>query len=561
MLLELRIENLLLIERAELRLGPGLNTLTGETGAGKTMLAKALDLLLGGRPPAGIVRPGASEAYVEGVFLPPPGSLDDPELEELRERLPEAEEELVLARRVAAGGRSRAFVQGRSATAADLRELGGRLISFYGQHEHRRLTLVSAQLEALDAYCGPEHLAARREFAAAHLRAAGLRRELDELRGVVAARERDRDLLDFELGEVDELAPSEDELQELTGTRERLRGIDALRHAAGSGAEALVPEGAAEPGGGAAALIAEGERLAGAVAGVDTELDRLAERLSALRIEAEDLGTELRRYEQDLEAEPQSLEEIEERLERYDRLLRKHGGSVAAVLAHAERCRSERDRLDHAEVALEETGAALERAEAAEEELAGALGASRGAAAPRLAEDVRTELSELAMDEASFAVDLPRRERRGQAGDEDAEFSVAFNRGMSATPLRETASGGELSRVMLALLGVASASGPQTLVFDEVDSGVGGQAARAVGEKLRSLGRDRQVLCITHLPQVASLADTHFRIEKASDESIARASVDRLAGEEVVEELCRMLGADLADSGARRHAEELLAAA
>lgn len=555
MLLELRVENLLLIERAELRLGPGLNAITGETGAGKTVLAHALDLLLGGKPRPGIVRPGASEAWVEGVFAAAPGLLDDPELADLRERLPEGGDELVLGRRVGADGRTRAFVQGRSATAADLRELGSRLVAFYGQHEHRRLVLGSAQLEVLDAFCGPAHLAERERFAAARTRRIALERELEDVRSRAGARDRDLDLLRFEIEEIEALAPDEAEKRALLEERGRLRHLDALLAASSAGAEALAPESGEAHGVGA--LVAEAERLAASVEGADARLDAMAARLTELRIEAHDLAAELRAYAGGLEGEPGRLEQVEERLAGYDRLERKHGGSVAAVLEHAARCRAECARLEHAEEALEELEAEVERAAREADALARSLGEARAKAAPKLAKRVLAELEALAMADASFEVRLEPREDHGPAGAERVEFMIAPNPGVPAQPLRETASGGELSRVMLALTGVAAAEGGATLVFDEVDAGIGGQTARAVGERLRALGANRQVLCITHLPQIAALAECHFRIRK--DASLADVSV--LEGGDVVEELVRMLGADAADKGARRHAEELLAAA
>ncbi len=382
MLLELRVENLLLIERAELRLGPGLNAITGETGAGKTMLAHALDLLLGGKPRPGIVRPGASEAYVEGVFALPPGLLDDPGLDELRERLPEEDEEIVLARRVAAEGPSRAYVQGRSASAADLRELGGRLLSFYGQHEHRRLAVSSTQLETLDGFCGPKHLAAREEFGVAQGQVLALERRLEELRARAGASERERDLLAYELEEIETLGPSVEEKDELLAVRERLRALEGLRAAAGAGAEAVAPDGG-EPG--VSALLADAERLAEAVQGADPQLDALAARMRTLRIDAEELGVELRRYESGLEAEPGRLEEAEERLDLYDRLERKHGGSVQQVLAHAEHCRAELTLLEDTGAALGRVEAELAKTRADADSRAKSLSAARAKAAPRLA--------------------------------------------------------------------------------------------------------------------------------------------------------------------------------
>jgi DNA repair protein RecN (Recombination protein N) len=558
MLLELRVENLLLIERAELRLEPGLNVITGETGAGKTVLAHALDLLLGGKPRPGIVRPGAPEAYVEGVFSIPDGLLSGDAMSDLRERLPDDLDEIVLGRRVGAEGRTRAFVQGRSASAADLRELGGRLLSFYGQHEHRKLTLASAQLDILDAFCGPAHAAVRERYAACHTRVRSLRAALDELRARAGARDRDRDLLAFELDEIEGLGPDVEEEAALLAERGRLRQIDGLRAAAGAGAEAIAPE---DGGLGAGMALGEAERLADGVAGADAELDVLAERLRAVRIEADDLGAELRRYASGLEAEPGRLEEVEARLEQYDRLRRKHGGSVESVLAHAELCRAELARLERSDDDEARTEAELEHAVDEEGGLARKLSKARAAAAPKLAERVLDELAQLAMEGAEFAVELQPREELGPAGAERVEFVIAPNPGVPAMPLRETASGGETSRAMLALLTAAGAAGDTTLVFDEVDAGIGGQTARAVGERLRALAERRQIVCITHLPQIASLARRHFRIEKSAETELARTTVEALDDGDLVAELCRMLGADTSDAGARRHAEELLAAA
>ncbi|MDX6648649.1 MAG: repair protein RecN [Solirubrobacteraceae bacterium] len=558
MLNELRVENLLLIERAELRLAPGLNVLTGETGAGKTVLAHALDLLLGGRARSGIVRPGAREAWVEGAF-----ELTDALREELGERLPQDAEELVLARRVSAEGRTRAYLNGRSTGAAELRDLAAGLIAFYGQHEHRKLTLASAQLDVLDGFCGPSQQDRRAAYSQVWARARDLRAELAELRARAGARDRELDLLLFELEEIESAAPDEEEERELAAERDRLRHLEGLRAAALAGAEAVSPESG---GTGAASLLAAASRELDALAGVDARLDALAERVRAAQLELEDAGAELRSYEQEIEGAPGRLEEVEERLAGLDRLRRKHGGTIAAVLEHAERCRERRDELTGAEEAIEEAQGRLEAAESELAQLAGALGDARREAAPRLAAAVRARLGELAMEGASFEVALTPREEPAATGAESVELLIAPNPGVPAAPLREIASGGELSRVMLALTGVAAEAGPAAaeaplLVFDEIDAGIGGHTARAVGERLRALARGRRVLCITHLPQVASLADRHFRIEKDTAADPARATVQEVTGGSVVEELVRMLGADEDDAGARKHAKELLRAA
>ncbi len=620
MIYELRVENLLLIERAELRLADGLNVLTGETGAGKTVLAHALDLLLGGRARAGIVRPGAAEAYVEGVFALP-STLKG----ERGELLPADAEEVVLARRVGADGRTRAQINGRTAAVADLRRLGAALLTFYGQHEHRKLTLAAAQLEILDSCCGTEQAARRAACAAAHREVRALRERQEQLRELEDARERELDLLEHELAEIEAAAPQEGEIERLRAERERLRQLDALLAAAGSAGEALAggqgPAGQDAPG--AATLSAQATASLEGVAGADPQLDALAERARALAIEAGDLAGELRGYGERLLAETGmlaetgiraggpclpatvesvgeaagGLEAVEERLAALERLLRKHGPTVAAVLEHAERARVRREELQGAAEALEETTARLRSAEETLRERVEALRTARLRAAPRLAEAVREQLAALAMPDAAFAVQLTEREP-GPGGGDAVEFEIAPNPGVAAGPLREIASGGELSRVMLALSTVSAEGGGDpnagsrsdpnpdpnsdpnrdsrsdlnpdldsssgsdaTLVFDEVDAGIGGHTARAVGERLRDLAATRQVICITHHPQIASLATRHFSVVKESAGGQTRTTVEQLAEPEVLSELVRMLGAPDRDAAARRHARELRRAA
>ncbi len=591
MLHELRVENLLLLDRAELRLSPGLNVLTGETGAGKTLLAQALDLLLGGRAGSGIVRGGAAEAYVEGVFSRPE-SLDP----ELAERLPDDAEEIVLARRVWPDGRTRAYVCGRSATVADLRDLGGRMVAFYGQHEHRKLMLSAAQLDILDAHCGPSQMELRARLTETYDRVRATEQRIAELREMAGARERELDLLAFELDEIEAVAPSEEEEKSLVADRDRLRHLDALRLAASAGAEAVSPDG----GGGVSGLLAQAERQLEGVSEIDPRLKTMSERLQALRYEAEDLGQELHAYLLELESDggegsgAASLEAVEERLALFARLQRKHGGTIAEVLAHAERCRARREQLEHADTALESGEEELAKAQAELDALAAELSERRREAAPELAEAVRARLAELAMPDATFEVDLrPRPDGCGPRGADVVELMIAANPGMPAGALREIASGGELSRVMLALLTVAHADadpggpsglgpgGPGSgrpgsgrpgpgetrpgesplLVFDEIDAGIGGHTARTVGEHLRDLATGRQLLCITHLPQVAALASRHFTIAKDTGTVPATTSVTELGGDSIVGELVRMLGAGEGDRAAKQHARQLLRAA
>jgi DNA repair protein RecN (Recombination protein N) len=515
---------------------------------------------MGGKARPQIVRPGAEEAYVEGVFELPEGLLDEPELAEIAERLPDDVTELVLGRRVSASGRTSAFVQGRMASAPDLQALGGRLLAFYGQHEHRKLTLASAQLETLDGFAGEAHLERRRRYRDAHHEVVRIERELAEIREREGARERDLDILRFELEEIEGAELDPDEEAELAPERERLRHAEALRGAASEATANLT--GAGEDGGGASEAMGHAEAALAAQDGVDAELDELAERSRALTVELRELAAELRSYAEGIEGEPGRLEQVEERLDALDRLKRKHGGSVESVLAHAERCRTEIQRIEGAEERTEELERELADAMRVRTDLAGQLSETRAKSAKKLEKKVAEELDQLAMAGAALDVTLePYPDGFGPHGQERVTFRVATNPGMPVSPLRDAASGGELSRVMLALAGQGSRGGASTYAFDEIDAGIGGNTARAVGERLHALGEERQVLCITHLPQVASLAGAHFRIEKSIEGGQATASVERVDGDELVAEIVRMLGGERGDETASRHARELLQAA
>ncbi|HEX3692029.1 MAG TPA: hypothetical protein VHU13_01690, partial [Solirubrobacteraceae bacterium] len=535
MLCELRVENLLLIERAELCLADGLNVLTGETGAGKTVLAQSLDLLLGGRPRSGIVRPGSDAAYVEGVFAPSPAAMV-----ELVEHLPdtvraevEQSGELILARRLGADGRSRCFVGGRAASVAQLRSLGSRLISFYGQHEHRRLVLAGAQLQMLDGVCdrsegeGPTakqtHADRLRACAASWRETRRLGEELDRLAELADARERELGLLEHELAEIEQAQPDEAEYEQLLSRRDRLRGSEGLRRAAGLAAEAIEPEsgGETEPArAGAAQLLAGAAGGLRGATGVDAELDALAERSEALAIEARDLAGELRGYLERIDGQEGELQTVEERLAALERLARKHGGTLAAVCQYAELARSRARELSGAERAQEQTLAQLDRERTRLAEHTAALRSARRKAAERLQAAVGEQLVSLAMPDARFSIKL-RETEPGASGADAVEFLLTANPGVDPAPLREIASGGELSRAMLALAsaceeldparhGSESGAPRSTLVFDEIDAGIGGAEAAALGRKLQRLAGGGQILAVTHLPQVASHADVHF---------------------------------------------------
>ena len=550
MLLRLVIQNLALIEHAELEPASGLSVFTGETGAGKTMLAQAIGLLAGGQPGSAPVGPHADEAYVEAEFALPPGLLDDPALEAVAGLRPEGEDTLVVARRVFASGRTRALVWGRSCARTDLELLGERLLELSSQHEAQRIAKPAVQLALLDGHAGNGERLAAMAAAWSELRAA--RAALADAREHAAEAVRRRGELEYLVERVDaaEVAPGEREL--ITVERERLRHLDELA-AAITGAIALLSpddgEGAQTVVAQASELVADAERFEPSLAAISVELRDAGVRL-------QEATAELRSHTADLEADPGRLEAIEQRLELFAELERRFGGSLDHVLALAAEARETLDLLDQSGDAMAQLEAAEQAAQARADAAAGKLHAARLKAAKRFARAVEQELSDLGMDGARLVVELTDAPL-GARGADRCELLLAANTGLEPAPLASTASGGELSRIALAIRVAARAhGGPGTLVLDEVDAGVGGLTARAVGEKLKKLAEQAQVISITHLPQIASLADAHFRVEKLPGDP-TQTTVQLLEGDALTDELARMLGGDDDDQTVRRHAEAL----
>jgi DNA repair protein RecN (Recombination protein N) len=511
-----------LIREAELELAPGLNAITGETGAGKTILAQAVGLLLGTKGDASFVGPGAEEAYVEA-------ELDGPgELDELAELQPQDEDALLVARRVFADGRTRAYAWGRAAAREDVAAAVERVIAMSGQFEQRRLGRPSYQLELLDRFAGIDRepmRAAWRELQAARKRheeltanAAFAEARLAELRALV------EDTEGMEAGDE----------ERLRGDRERLRHVAELAEAAATAASALTPE----DGEGAAGLVALAERSVAPLERLAPELQRAGDELRDVELRLRETASDLSSFLASLEAEPGQLEELEAGLDRIAEAKRRfRAASYEELLERAEQARSELAALDGGVDPAAAAAAAVEAAEARAHALAIELRAERNAAAPAFADAVAAELHDVGMGEGEFVSEMREREMGATGGDE-AVFLIRPNAGMPFGPVAETASGGELSRVALAIAAVA---GGETLVFDEIDAGIGGETANAVGRVLQRLAQRAQVITITHLPQIAAVADRHFRVEKvAGDPTHTR--IDLLSEDERKAELERMLG-------------------
>jgi DNA repair protein RecN (Recombination protein N) len=574
---EVRITALGVIEDAVLELSSGLTVVTGETGAGKTMVVTGLGLMFGGRADPARVRPGAERATVEGRLRIDPGGLVAQQVLEAGGELDDEGRTLIVSRSVSAEGRSRAFAGGRSVPVSLLTYLAEDLVAVHGQADQQQLLRTARQRQALDRFAGPELHAVLTDYQRAYHRHREIRAELDEL--TRAARDRAAEAEDLRRGlsEIEQAAPAEGEDGLLLAEEDRLAHADALHAAATTAHEALLgdPASGSFESADAVSLLAGARQALEAVADHDPALAGLAGRLSEAAYLVSDVAAELASYVQSVDSDPARLAAVQERRAELTRLIRAYGGlapgppgppgaapDLSAVLAWAKQASSRLTELEGDDDRIAGLADEEARLAAAVAELAGRLTELRRAAADSFATRVTVELTALAMPHARLAVAVIPADDFGPLGADEVEIRLAAHPGAPMLPLSKGASGGELSRVMLAIEVVFAGADPvPTFVFDEVDAGVGGKAAVEVGRRLARLARLAQVIVVTHLPQVAAFADTHLVIEKADDGSVTRSGLTRLDDAGRVVELSRML-AGLEDSEfGRAHAGELLAAA
>ena len=555
MLTSLRIRGYAIIDDVVLPLGSGLNVLSGETGAGKSIIVGALGLLIGERATADVVRPGADRAVVEGTF-----ELGD--ATELRAQLDERgidcdDGVLVLKREVpaASGGRARAWINGTAVTASVLADIGRLLVNVHGQHEAQTLLDPEAQRRILDAFAGAQGQAAA--VAKAHAALSAARHAVSDLVARRDAAQKRADYLQHVAREIGDAKLVEGEEQKLDDEARRLTHAEELRALAGELSTVLEGDDDA-----VLTQLGHLQKPLASLQRIDPTVSRLQELYDAAYYALEELSREVGAYSESVEHDPGRLSEVERRRDLIFRLLKKYGGSVGAALETGREARAELALLDSAALDLRELDAAVGAAEVSLRDAAAALTTLRKKAAARLAREVDAQFPGLGLDDGRFHVVLAERAEPLATGAEDVEFRVALNVGHDARPLVRVASGGELARVMLALKTIlAAVDRVPTLIFDEVDAGIGGKVGQQVGDAMRRVAEHHQVFAITHLPQIASRAHHHIRVQKGAKDGVTTADVQVLDGDARVEEIARMLGGDADSATSRAHAREQLAAA
>jgi DNA repair protein RecN (Recombination protein N) len=544
----LRIRNLALVEDLEWQLGPGFTAITGETGAGKSIIIGALQLLLGERTDKSLIRTGADSCTVEAVFAGKDLKQLGPLLDE--SGIENTEDELIVKRSFSMAGTNRQFINGSPATLGVLKRLGDELVDLHGPHDHQSLLSPERQLALLDGYA--HNAETLREFSDAYRRLQSLRAEHASLSTAESAREQEIDLLRHQLNEItgaNLTAGEEDEISSryrLASNSKRLLELAAaISRRLSEADDAILPQ------------LAETQRLLRDLEKIDPDKSALADAHAACVVELSEISRVLARYAEQLDLDPAQLAALEERVTLFETLKRKYGGSISEVIAFGERAAERMRKIEGRDAELERLNEEIESARSDVERIGHALHKGRSKAAPKLAENIRANLRDLGFRQSEFEVQLTALEEVRPAGFDSAELLFSPNPGEPMKPLRLIASSGEISRLMLAIKSsLAAQDAISLLVFDEIDANVGGEIANAVGEKMRKLAADHQVLCITHLPQVAAAAATQFVVTKEVVGGRTHSRLSEVTGKARQEEIARMLGGKT--DSALKHAATLL---
>ena len=538
MIASLRIQNVALIDEVSVNFAPGLNILTGETGAGKSIVVDSLGFLLGGRPARDFVRTGADFAHVEGMI----------EVREaqcgggLRGLGVEADDGQLMLSRTMQQAKSVCRINGRQVTAGLLRDVAALFVDLHGQHEHQSLLDPAKQLSLIDGFCGQEIAAMKEELAGQLAEYRRLRKALKAIAGI-GDQSREMELVRYQLGEIEAAGLKIGEEEELQERKGRLAGLDSLQRNTETALKCVTES--ESPGGGTPASASVGRALS-AVADMcrlDPSLGALQARLLAVQSELDEIGWELGEYMEKLDAEPGELERVEQRLDFLYHMKKKYGKTIADVLKKQNALEKQKARLENGEQDAKLLKAELKKRTAQVMGICDRLHERRVAAARGVSKDISEVLRDVGMERADFRIEVSRKKAFGPEGNCEADFLISPNPGEPLKPLRRIASGGEMSRVMLAIKTVmAEADSVSTVIFDEVDAGISGRTAQKVAEKLAEVSRHRQILCITHLPQIAAMADTHFQIEKRAKGERTTTTVRALTFDRATEELARLIG-------------------
>lgn len=549
MLTELNIKNFAIIDSLNITFEKGFNVLTGETGAGKSIIVDAVDLVLGGRASSEMIRSGCEEAVVEAAF-----DISDVKgvSEKLGEMGIEKDDNLVIKRTLSASGKNKVFINGSMATIAMLSDVGEFLVDIHGQHEHQTLMKIERHIDVLDEYAALGPL--RQEMSGIYSEWNRVKDELESLKSSEADKEKRVDLLRFQSDEIEKAALKVDEDEELLEERKLLSNAERLYESANMALEILYSQS-----GSALELIKKAGSKVTDISIIDESMRVTLDAINSASASIEDAALTLRDYVGRISFDPERLNEIEERMDLIGRLKRKYGNTVSEILKYKEEVDRELDGIERAEERIGELEREGERLKDKGLKVAEMLSERRKKGSDELTKKVAKELSDLGMKKAIFEVKMERLNDISAKGSDKVEFLLSSNPGEAPKPLSKIASGGELSRIMLALKKVlANPTGVPTMVFDEVDSGIGGGIAEVVGRKLREVAEGRQVLCITHLAQIAAMADLHYAVSKGENKGRTTTTVSRLSGDERVDEVARMLGGMTITEATKRHAEEMI---